>query len=168
MCRTLFATFVDKYTVIVGQYDRRIDQVNAAILDRNANALANTRINGHNLRVIRVPMPTNRDGVWRTYTNVIYANGVVLMPCYRGDKTTDLAKAKKAFSDAMPGWDVETVVADDLIVQDGALHCAMLNLGGLHADRIGLRVQQDGPHYILNTHYILNKSAMHKNPMRAR
>ena len=144
----MFATFVNKTTVIVGQYDRRMDFANAAILDRNANVLASVRVNGHPLKVLRAPMPTNRDGVWRTYLNVIYANGVVLVPSYRGQIEAELAKVKQTFAQAMPGWDIEEIEADDLIVQDGALHCAMLNLGGLPADRIGQKIQENDGEFI--------------------
>ncbi len=34
------------------------------------------------MQVVRIPMPSHKDGNWRTYTNVIYANGVVLVPQY--------------------------------------------------------------------------------------
>jgi agmatine deiminase len=137
----MFATFTDKFTVIVGQYDPEVDAENAAVLNRNADALANVVVNGHRLTVKRVPMPANADGIWRTYLNVVYANGTVLIPSYSKDTERDLKEVIHVFRKSLPGWSVETVASDDLIAQDGAIHCAMMNLGGISADKIGHRVQ---------------------------
>ena len=134
----MFMTFTSTNRVIVGRYDPGDDLANAQILDRNARRLQNVRLPDGDLRVCRIPMPSNEDGIWRTYTNVVYANGILLLPTYSETRIDRQKQAIATYQSELPGWTVTAINADDLILSGGALHCVMMNLGPLSAERIGL------------------------------
>lgn len=127
----MFATFINKNTVLVGSYDVNVDPENAAILDRNAEKLARIRIGKGFLQVERIPMPSNEDEVWRTFTNVVYANGVLLFPTYENVDPTIQMQAKAIYRELMPAWKIVDVDASRIIESEGALHCMTMNLGPL-------------------------------------
>jgi agmatine/peptidylarginine deiminase len=124
----MFVTFVSRNTVLVGKYDSMEEPENAAVLDQNAAELAKVQTSEGPLQVIRVPMPRHTDGIWRTYTNVIYANGVVLVPSYPDIGEPGLAETLAIFQDLLPGWNVVPVDTSNLIEFSGALHCLSMNL----------------------------------------
>ena len=127
----MFAAFVSETAVVVGSYTPAQDPHNAAVLDRNADLLASITTRRGRLRVVRVPMPSHDDGVWRTHTNVVFANGVLLMPIYPGRDAAGRAHAMAAFGDELPGWHIVGIDASRIIESHGALHCMCMNLGGL-------------------------------------
>jgi agmatine/peptidylarginine deiminase len=127
----MFATFTSANTVVVGQYDPKVDPANAAILDRNANQLSRLRTKKGPLRVVRIPMPPHDDNGWRTYTNVIYANGVLLVPTYGELDASTRTEAMITYKKLLPGWRVVAVDSSRLIESNGALHCISMNLGPL-------------------------------------
>jgi agmatine/peptidylarginine deiminase len=125
----MFATFVSSGTVVVGRYDPATDPDNAAILDRNAFRLSQVIIQDGPLRVERIPMPRSDGDVWPTYTNVIYANGVLLVPVYPGIDPDGRNEALDTFARLLPGWRIVSVDATDLLDMYGGLHCLSMNLG---------------------------------------
>lgn len=128
----MFATFTGPNTVVVGQYSPEEDAENAAVLDRNAARLAAVTTVGGRLRVERIPMGRKDDGIWRTYTNCIYANGVLVIPTYQaGGDSARLRQARACYRRLLADWRIATVDASDLIQEGGSLHCASLNLVGL-------------------------------------
>lgn len=127
----MFVTFTAADTVVVGSYDPRQDAVNAAVLDRNAARLAQVEVGGRPLRVERIPMPDNSDGVWRTFTNVVYANGALLMPSYGKTDAQAQARAAALYRRLLPGWKIVPIDASGVTRQGGALHCVTMNLGAL-------------------------------------
>lgn len=133
----MFCTFVAPDVAVIGQYDPNVDPINAKVLDQGAEILASTVTStGKPLRVYRIPMPSNKDGVWRTYTNVIFANGVLLVPNYpQTDPDLD-SQALALYTSLLPEWKVVGIDATKLIPQRGALHCVSINaplLRGLRA-----------------------------------
>lgn len=125
----MFATFTATDTVVVGEYSPDVDAENAAILDRNAWRLSRLATSdGRPLKVIRIPMPDNRDGVWRTYTNVVMANGVLVVPVYPRLERNDDERALDVYHRAAPNWKVVSVDASELIESGGALHCVTMNV----------------------------------------
>ena len=80
-------------------------------------------------------MPTNADGIFRSYTNVVFANNVLLMPSYGPDDATcDAAKA--IYQRLLPGREVQTIDASAIIAMGGALHCLSLNLAAIESPRL--------------------------------
>ncbi len=125
----MFAAFVTPETVFVGHYNEDDDPVNSAVLDRNAEILAGvTTASGKKLRVVRIPMDRNNDLRWRTYTNCIFANGVVLVPTYKNGSKQLAQAAIERYEQHLPGWKVIGVDASELIECGGALRCASLCL----------------------------------------
>ncbi len=127
----MFATFVSSNVVVVGRFDPNVDPLNAEILDRNAIALSKTKIGDKWLHVVRMDMPPHDDGIWRTHTNVIFANGVLMMPTY-GDADLGIRDlARQTYSRLLPRWKIVAVDASEVIQSEGALHCMTMNLGPL-------------------------------------
>jgi len=124
----MFAAFVDPVTVVVGRYDPAGDPTNAALLDRVAAALAGFDTRAGAIRVERVTMPARPDGIWRTYTNVVFANGRVLVPQYPGHSPDLDAEALALYERLLPGREIVGIDCTGLIRRNGALHCVTLNL----------------------------------------
>ncbi len=132
----MFATFVSRNTVVVGKYDPKVEPENADVLDHNASVLANVTTDSGPLRVVRVPMPQRDGEVWRTYTNVIFANGLLLVPSYPDTDQSDLPEVLSSYRQLLPDWKVETVDSSTLIQSGGSLHCISMNLGRLGEIRL--------------------------------
>ena len=124
----MFATFVATNVVVVGEYDPEIDPANAAVLDRNAERLSAIWTPWGRLRVVRVPMPPSTPEVWRTYTNVLYANGTLLVPSYPGITPHLESEALTTFQHLLPAWRIVSVDCNQLISLGGGIHCVTLNL----------------------------------------
>ena len=117
------STMSRRLYVVVGSHDRRVEPVNAAILDRNAKKLSRIP----RVRVVRVPMPSNIDGTWRTLTNVVFTIGVVLVPSYVGAEQEE-RQAVAIYERLLPNWRVVRINVDRLIAGCVALHCVGMNL----------------------------------------
>lgn len=75
-----FATFVSPDTMVLGDYGS-IDPDNASLLDRHAAQLSKVKTRSGPLHVVRIPMPPRGSSYFGgTYTNVVYANDVLLVP----------------------------------------------------------------------------------------
>lgn len=124
----MFLTLVDPKTVVLGQYKGPDDATNTLRLDKNAKTLSSIQIDDQPLKIVRIPMPPRRDGKWRTYTNVIYANGLLLVPQYP-DYCPELdALALQIYRKLLPDWDVVGIDASSLIAKRGSLHCISLSI----------------------------------------
>ncbi len=127
----MFVTFCAMNKAIVGLFRADDDPANAQILDDNAGILKGQETHKGPLEVVRIPMPSHRDGNWRSYTNVIYANGVVLVPQYPDiDPALDKI-ALDVYREAMPDWKVIGIDCSKLITKRGALHCISRNIPSL-------------------------------------
>ncbi|WP_145218807.1 agmatine deiminase family protein [Planctomycetes bacterium TBK1r] len=123
----MFLTFVDPVTVVVGQYSDP-DDPNAAVLDEVARQLSEMDHQGQRLHVHRVPMPKRGDNHFRTYTNVVFANGVLLVPSYAGHESLE-SEVRDTYQQLLPNWDIVFIDCSRIIELDGALHCLTANLG---------------------------------------
>jgi hypothetical protein len=123
----MFAKFTSPDTVLVGWYDERDQPRNAAILDRNAQALAGIRLpSGRDLRVIRIPMPEPDPPVYGSYTNSLIVNGRAVVPSY--DWSLHLEEeVRAAYLEAMPpGSQVLFVDSSEVIEYGGSIHCTTM------------------------------------------
>jgi agmatine/peptidylarginine deiminase len=130
----MFATFVAPNVVVVGSCDPAGDPVNAAILDDNAVTLSKVVTRAGPLRVERVRKPTHEDGKWFSYANVIFANGVLLVPQYPGVSSELDRDALVLYRRLLPDWKVVGIDCTSLIAKRGALHCVSLNIPKLPAN----------------------------------
>lgn len=119
----MFLKNASSTTLLVGQYDPAVDPDNAALLDLNVQLLnAETNADGSPFSILRVPMPDNSDGVWRTYLNGIVVNDLVLVPTYQNHATHE-ASALAVLGQAFGGRTVVSLDGEDIIEWGGAIHC---------------------------------------------
>ena len=124
----MFATFVARDTVVVGAYSPDDDPVNARILDWNASRLEGLPTPNGPLKVVRIPMPPHDAEVWPSYTNVLFANGRLLLPVYPRLDPTGGVRAAAVFRRLLPGWRIAPIDCSTLIELGGAIHCVTMNL----------------------------------------
>jgi len=124
----MFCTICAPNLAVVGSYKPDEDPTNAAILDDDAAALAKDTTKEGPMRVARIPMPSHRDGNFRTYTNVVYANGTLLVPQY-GDGDAELDKVALAtYRKLLPDWEIVGIDCATMADKRGALHCITFNI----------------------------------------
>jgi agmatine/peptidylarginine deiminase len=124
----MYCVFLAPDLVAVGRYDPEVDPENAALLDKVATDLADLETRGGPLRVERIVMPDHADGAWRTYTNVVFANDVLLVPVYPS-YCPDLDDEALAFyRKHFPDREVIGIDASELIKMNGALRCITMNV----------------------------------------
>jgi agmatine/peptidylarginine deiminase len=118
----MYATITGPGEVIVGRYDPLADPDNAALLEEVTATLQRA-----GFVVRRVPMPSNDDGKFRSYTNALAVNGVVMVPTYDDDAEVE-HHALSVFRAAYPGRRVVAIDARAIIELDGAVHCAAMTI----------------------------------------
>jgi len=118
----MFVTITGPGEAIVGAYVDGDDKENAERLDESAALL---KAAGFSVR--RVPMPTNRDGNFRSYTNALAVNGSVLIPIYTDDRRHE-QRAFEVFEKAYPGRRLIPIDATELIQWSGSVHCLTLTV----------------------------------------
>ena len=124
----MFCTFVAVDLAVVGRFAAGVDSANAALLDETAEQLAGVATRAGPLRIERIAMPPPDGDVWRTYTNVIFANGVMLVPTYP-DHCPELdAEALALYRRLLPDRRVVGIDVSDLITMRGALRCISMNI----------------------------------------
>jgi agmatine/peptidylarginine deiminase len=127
----MYFAFTSPTTVVVGTYDPAVDSVNAAQLDQAAQTMSQVLVEGEPVKVVRIPMPPRPDDKWRTYTNVIFANGALLVPQYP-DVCPELdRRALEIYRELLPDWEVVGIDASSIINNRGSLHCLSRNLPAL-------------------------------------
>ncbi|HZI09626.1 MAG TPA: agmatine deiminase family protein [Myxococcus sp.] len=152
----MWMTVLSRRTILVGKYDVADDAANAAILDRNAQRLANM-----GYRVVRVPMPkpyckqlnatcTGKESligpcdgtserVWATYMNSIRLGNALAVPVFKwvpqSHKAIIAAQEAEALSIYQRELDrefgrnavrVTPIQSDSLIPCQGSLHCVTM------------------------------------------
>jgi agmatine/peptidylarginine deiminase len=132
----LFCSFLAKDLVVVGQYDPKADDVNAKLLDHAAQVLSTIRTSAGPMRVARIPMPPPVDGRYRSYTNVLFADGVLVVPLYpQIDGKLD-KRALAIYKELMPTREVIGIDISEMALLGGGLHCMSTNVcAGTTADR---------------------------------
>ncbi len=124
----MFCAFLQADLVVIGQYEATVDSLNAAQLDDLARSLTARATRAGPLQVVRLPMPNHDDGVWRTYTNVVFANEVLLVPLYP-DYCPELdVVALATYRRLLPDRRVVGIDASQLIRMNGALRCITMNV----------------------------------------
>ena len=113
---------------VVSQLSPAVDPENARILDRYAELLAQAQTRQGPMRVERIPMPTHADGLWRSYTNVIFANGAILVPTYPDVAGTMDQAALQLYARLLPNWKVIPIDCSTLVRNHGMLRCVSANV----------------------------------------
>jgi agmatine/peptidylarginine deiminase len=127
-----FVTFVAADVVVVAAGDRARDAEAAAALDRNAEVLSRVLTRHGPLRVERVPMPAFTGDACRSYTNVIYANGALLVPHYPGVDAALEREMLATYRRLLAGWELIQVDSGPLMAGRGGLRCLSAHVPWLH------------------------------------
>jgi agmatine/peptidylarginine deiminase/tetratricopeptide (TPR) repeat protein len=123
-----FSVFTAHDTVVIGDY-YGLDEVNSRILDDNAARLAGVMTRNGPLKVERIPMPPRgRETFGGTYTNVVFANGNLLVPTWPEASKSQEEKALSVYRRLLPGWKIIPINSHELGRKEGSLHCATMNL----------------------------------------
>jgi agmatine/peptidylarginine deiminase len=72
--------------------------------------------------------PPGKDHFGGTYTNVVFANGVLLVPTYPDAPSEMEAEVMATYRRLLPGWEVVGIDAGSLVPHGGVLRCAALPL----------------------------------------
>ncbi len=124
----MFFAFLAKNIAVVGEIDPASDPVNAERLDEVAEYLSRLTTSLGPLKVSRIPMPPKWNESWRSYTNTIMANGILLMPSYSDVDPELEQRAENVYRSLLPGWQVKKVRSDGLVKAGGQLHCISYNV----------------------------------------
>jgi len=127
------AKIVDDSTIVVGEYAAAVDATNDKITDDNAAYFQSL-----GYKVVRMPMPSNADGNFRTYINSLFVNGVNMVPVYSINKDKEAA-AMAVWQQVMPTWQHVPMNSDDVIAWAGAIHCITMTV----ADATYAKMQTD-------------------------
>lgn len=125
----MFVTLLAKNIAIVGQVSPGIDPDSSRNLDETANMLASLNTTVGPMRVKRIPMPPKWGTDWRSYTNVIIANKLLLMPSFSDVDPAIENKAEAIYRSVLPSdWNVIRINCDKLVLLHGQLHCISYNI----------------------------------------
>ena len=124
----MFMTFLAPDVAVVSKCDTKTDPENARGLDAIANGLADIKTSRGPMRIYRVPLPPPKGTHWRTFTNIIMANGVLLMPTFADLDPQMQTEAMETYSRLLPGWQIVGVRADPLLDHNGLLHCITMDV----------------------------------------
>lgn len=130
----MFATFPSHDTVLIGEYDSNLDSINAERLNSNAKRLSEIEYEpGKKLNVVRIPMPPRIRDIWRSYTTVVYVNGVLLMPFYPGIDGHGAVVARETYRKVLPKeWKIVRINAQLIEAESGTLRSLTMRLGPLN------------------------------------
>lgn len=124
---------LNEETLLVGQYPDGV--ADGPQIEANLQYVLDNyqTVFGTPFKVVRIPMPPDAYGNYpddwgdyRTYTNSIILNELILVPIY-GAAADD--EALDIYREAMPGYEVIGIDCDDIIGLSGAIHCITHELG---------------------------------------
>ena len=125
----MFVTLVAKNIAVVGQVSPEVDPDSSRYLDEAANILSSLNTTIGPMRVKRIPMPPKWGSDWRSYTNVIMANKVLLMPSFSDVDPVIENEAEAVYRSVLPsGWSIKRINCDKLVLLHGQLHCISYNI----------------------------------------
>ena len=127
----MFLVFTSRNTVVVGSYSPQMDYINHIRLNGVARQLSRLTVEGKPIIVERIFMPPHRKQILGgSYTNIVFANGTLLVPDY-GVDPDGLAQAITLYNRLLPNWNIRPIYSGDLVVMEGALHCVTGNIPSL-------------------------------------
>lgn len=131
---------LDEKTLLVGEFPQGISD--GPQIEANIQYVLSTYTDpwGNPYKIVRIPMPPSTGGnypggpfgnaSYRTYTNFVIANNVIIMPAYRQQYDTT---AYRIVHENMPGYAITMIDADNsnanLIAQSGVIHCITHTVG---------------------------------------
>ena len=165
----IFMKLLDEETILIGRFNSGDndyglnDDINASI------NLIQTEYETHfgrkyKIEIIPMPAPTyyngyyGRDLVFRSYTNSLIINNLVLVPTYNDVRD---AEAIAVYETLMPGYTIVPINCSALDGSAGAIHCVTMGIGAaspiyfeheeIRADNPEENVDSTGPYKIITT-----------------
>lgn len=124
----LLTTFLGPNLIAVADVDRREDPNNRRILQDLASALSGFRTGAGTMEVVRLPMPYSSNIFYRSYNNMIFANGLVVVPTYpHVDPKLD-KRVLAMIAEWLPDWTVLPIDCSEISQKGGSLHCLTMNI----------------------------------------
>ncbi|MDQ8187244.1 agmatine deiminase family protein [Pelagicoccus sp. SDUM812002] len=124
----MFITFVNPKTAVIAQaLPEETEEVRSHI-ERASQLVGEQLVEGRPVQVHRIPLPPRKDGMWRSYTNVFYVNGLMLVPSYSDVDPALENQVMETYRELLPKWEILPIPADDLIQTGGFLHCLTLGI----------------------------------------
>lgn len=124
----MFITFLKPNVVVVSQADAGADRANAAILNEAAGFLGDIITSSGPMRVYRIPQPPRKEGRFRSYTNIIMANSVVLVPVFSDVDPKLQEAALDIYRKLLPERKIIGINADSLETGRGLLRCISIGI----------------------------------------
>ena len=125
----MFATFTSPDSVVVAQCDPDVNPDDAEILDHCARMLAQEIAANGRLRVSRIPMPPRaKDGEYRSYTNVLYANGTLIIPSFEDVDPETERYVIDTYKRLLPGWKITPIRVPPDRGDISYFHCMTKNI----------------------------------------
>jgi len=125
----MFMTMLGKNLAVVGEIDPIVDSENSAILNEAARIVSSYTTSDGPITVKRIPMPPQSGNDWRSYTNIIMANGALLMPSFSNVDPAIENQAEQVYLSILPpDWEVKRINCDKLVALRGQLHCLSYNI----------------------------------------
>jgi len=123
---------------------------------------------GNTYNIIRIPSPPstsgaypNNGGSYRTYTNSVFINSIVLVPFYRTEYDTI---AQRIYENALPGYEIIGIDCDNsgnnIISASGAIHC-ITKAVGIDDPLLINHAPMKSMNYVPNIHF--EASAQHRS-----
>ena len=117
----MMALIVRRGVVMVAQGDNDAYPEDAPRLEEAAE-----RLRADGWRVIRVPLPSPDENRFRSYTNAVVINRLVVIPAYGHDPSAK--DVWRVFRRAFPNHHLVALDAEGLVMLEGAIHCATRTL----------------------------------------
>ncbi len=120
----MFMTMLNKNIAVIAEIDPTVDPENSERLNNTAEFISSVTTSMGPIKVKRIPMPPKWGNDWRSYTNIIMANGVLLMPSYSDVETQLEDRVEEIYRSSLPdGWEIKRINCDSLVALRGQLHC---------------------------------------------
>lgn len=124
---------LDEQRILVGRYDN--DVADGAQINANIDYLLSNFNNsfGKPFQIFYIPMPPDdrgryphQSGHYRTYTNSVMVNKLVLVPFYEEKYDTT---AQRIYEELLPGYKIQGIDCNSIIPSSGAIHCITKEVG---------------------------------------
>lgn len=124
----MFMSFLGPRVAVVAEADDSYPPEVRASLERTVELVSELSIDGLPIEIHRIPLPPKLEGFWRSYTNVFYVNGLLLVPSYSDVDPELQEKVATTYRSLLPEWEVKMIPANDLVEVGGFLHCLTLGI----------------------------------------
>ncbi len=123
----LMATFLSPRLLVVGEIHPSDHAENAATLNGIAASLNGLQTSVGKIHVERIPMPFSGDTYFRSYCNVMFANGLLIVPTYPNIDPKLDREVLDRFAALMPDREVVGLDCEEISKKGGSLHCMTMN-----------------------------------------